>query len=367
MAKKKAGTSTAATTNSKKPATVYKTVTVRVPGSLTVWQKVLLVLVSLALGILTPPLVVRAAEATTPDETADEEPACIVNEDGSSTCKEGIDNTLGGGESVFPCTEATLSHFLHKEPVYGYHVVCFSKIHNEEKLHKDYLQVTYYLNGFWNKTITQTFPKPYKWKHAQFGLKRKLTNEMEGLIGDFQPWAMFTPMGQRVMDGSMEKDFDDDDAGDLILDVLLRYQTMLVYEGGQFVWPGIAVGYERNVNLYSIMPPQDPDMSDQHRTVTLKTMSLRPLVLQVDGFLTNDECDYIQTKAAPTMAYSGVVLMDHDKGRPASDFRTSQSTFVSSRQDPTMLDIEFRTASLVRISRQHQEDVQVLRYGKGEK
>lgn len=348
-----------------------KTVTVRAAGNLSVWMKLLLALVSLFLGILTPPLVmVRAETQDTAAATNEEEPTCVVNADGSSSCKEGVENTLGSGEALFPCTEATLSHYLHDEPVFGYHVVCFSTIHNEEKHHKDYLQVTYYINGFRNKTITQTFPKPYKWKHAKFGLKRKLTFEMEKLVGEFQPWAMFTPMGQRVVDGDVEgeePEDEDEEADQLILDVLLRFQTMLVYEGGQFVWPGVAVDYERNVNLYSIMPPDDPQLADQHRIVTLKTMSLRPLVLQVDGFLTEEECEYIQTKAAPTMAYSGVVLMDHDKGRPASDFRTSQSTFVSSQHDPTMLDIEYRTASLVRISRQHQEDVQVLRYGQGEK
>ena len=345
-----------------------KTVTIRAAGPLSTWQKVLLVLVSLCLGILTPPLLIRAQEAAEQANAAvDDEPACIVNPDGSSSCKEGVLNTMGSGETLFPCTEETLSHYLHREPVYGYHVVCFSTIHNEEKHHKDYLQVTYYINGFWNKTITQTFPKPYKWKHAKFGLQRKLTREMEKYVGEFQPWAMFTPMGQRVVDGYESEGPDDDDADDLILDVLLRFQTMLVFEGGQFIWPGVRIGYERAVNLYSIMPPDDPVMPDQHVVVSLKTLSLRPLVLRVSKFLSDEECDYIQAKATPTMEYSGVVLMDKDQGRPASDFRTSQSTFVSSRHDPTMLDIEFRTASLVRIPRQHQEDVQVLRYGLGEK
>ena len=365
----------AKTTKTSQQAPPYnKTVTVRVAPPLSMWSKVILVLVSLFLGILTPPLLVRAAAAqqeaaqttTTPpvvENDKTEEPACIVNPDGSSTCKEGVENTKGSSETVFPCTEATLQHFLHQEPVYGYHVACFSKVHNEEKTHKDYLQVTYYLNGFWNKTITQTFPAPYSWKQVQFGLERKLSKEMEKLIGHFQPWAMFTPLGHRVVDGDVEEQ----DADELILQVLLHYQTLLVYEGGQFVWPGIAIGYERNIPLYSVMPPEDPVSEDQHRIVTLKTMSLHPLVFMVDGFLSDEECDYIQHKAAPTMAYSGVVLMDHDQGRPASDFRTSQSTFVSSVGDATLLDLEYRTASLVRISRQHQEDVQVLRYGQGEK
>lgn len=62
------------------------------------------------------------------------------------------------------------------------------------------------------------------------------------------------------------------------------------------------------------------------------------------------------------MEYSGVVLMDHDKDKKASDFRTSQTTFVGPVDD-TFVDIDYRTASLVRIPRNHQEHVQVLRYG----
>jgi prolyl 4-hydroxylase len=57
--------------------------------------------------------------------------------------------------------------------------------------------------------------------------------------------------------------------------------------------------------------------------------------------------------------------MDKDKGRPASDFRTSQTTFLKS-DDATILDIDDRTASLIRVPRTHQENVQVLRYGVGE-
>lgn len=60
--------------------------------------------------------------------------------------------------------------------------------------------------------------------------------------------------------------------------------------------------------------------------------------------------------------------MDQDKGRPASDWRTSQSTFLhASSSTPILYEIEQRTASLTRIPRQNQEDTQVLRYGHTEK
>ena len=328
-----------------------------------------MVLVSLALGLLTPPLLVRADDDAT-DEAfiiPPDNKECETHPDGRTTCTA---DTKGSHRTLFPCTGATLDMYMHSQPVPGYHVVCFSEAHNDKKSHGHFLQLTYYTNGFYNKTTTQTFPAPsIKWKHVKFALGFKLKLEMNRTVvpDGFQSWAIYTPLGQRVADA--DTDDDDEETGALVLQVLLKYQTLLIFEGGQFIWPGVRLGFSRKVNLYSIMPPGDelPDAVDKHREVTLHTMSLSPLVLMVDDFLSDEECDYIQTRAEPTMEYSGVVLMDHDQGRPASDFRTSQSTFVSARDDPTLLDVEYRTASLVRVPRQHQEDVQVLRYGPGEK
>ena len=67
------------------------------------------------------------------------------------------------------------------------------------------------------------------------------------------------------------------------------------------------------------------------------------------------------------MQYSGVTLMDKDQGRPASDFRTSQSTFISSFRDDILAALEYRTASLTRLPKKYQEATQVLRYGYEEK
>lgn len=83
------------------------------------------------------------------------------------------------------------------------------------------------------------------------------------------------------------------------------------------------------------------------------------------GFLTTDECNQFQTQAAPTMQYSGVSLRDADAGRPSSDFRTSQSTFLESEYHP-FLKFDQKAASPVRLPVPHQEQVQVLRYGNAE-
>lgn len=329
------------------------------PVHLSMWMKLTMAIISLLLGLATPPLLIRA-----------EEPVCTA-QDGSCGGGGGQDETppevtFKETQPLFPCNNSTLDAYLHKHAVPGYHVVCIDQFQNENKSAKEFMRLVYYLDGFWNLTTTQTFPAPFKWKHIKFALQRKLKLVMKHKVGAYQPWAIFTPMGQRIVDADFE-DPENPEMEDLILQVLLKYQTVLVYEGGQFIWPGISIGFERLIHLYSIMPLGDPDMADRHHVAKLETLSLEPLVFSVDHFLTDEECEYIQTEAEPTLEYSGVVLMDKDKGRPASDFRTSQSTFVSASGDEILLDIEYRTASLVRVPRQHQEDVQVLRYGIGEK
>ena len=67
------------------------------------------------------------------------------------------------------------------------------------------------------------------------------------------------------------------------------------------------------------------------------------------------------------MQYSGVSLKDSDKGKVASEWRTSQSTFLSAKDDDLLRAIDHRTASLTRVPLRHQEFVQVLRYGRTEK
>jgi prolyl 4-hydroxylase len=128
-----------------------------------------------------------------------------------------------------------------------------------------------------------------------------------------------------------------------------------VFQGGQWIWPGVSKGFQRHIRL------------DQAHNATLETLSLHPLVLSVQGFLSEEECDWIQEEAAPSMRYSEVSLMDKDKGRPASDFRTSQTTFLTTGASSELNSIDSRTASLVRIPTTHQEPAQVLRYGQTEK
>mmetsp|Transcript_13715 Transcript_13715/g.40116 ORF Transcript_13715/g.40116 Transcript_13715/m.40116 type:complete len:355 (+) Transcript_13715:639-1703(+) len=194
------------------------------------------------------------------------------------------------------------------------------------------------------------------WRNIRTRLETNLSLPPSGPLQ--QPWAIFTPEGDRLVGA-------DDDIVDeeIVTKSLLRSGMLIVMEGGTWIWPGVRVGFKRTVHLDWAMKGHDSD----RQTATIETLSLRPLVVSVKGFISTDECKEIQNLAKPTLQYSGVSLMDHDKGKPASNWRTSQSTFLPAGRDTTMQNIERRTASLTRIPKNHQEHVQVLRYGNGEK
>lgn len=177
-----------------------------------------------------------------------------------------------------------------------------------------------------------------------------------------QPWAIFTPSGERMI-GELDEVTNGDGVGSSkhIMSSIVASGMVVVSQGGNWLWPGVREGFQRTIELAS------SDDAAGSRNITIETLSLKPLVLSVKGFLTDDECDYIAKQAEPTLQYSGVSLMDADVGKAASNWRTSQSTFLSAQGDQILMDIEHRTASLTRVPRSHQEHVQVLRYGHTEK
>jgi 2OG-Fe(II) oxygenase superfamily len=185
-----------------------------------------------------------------------------------------------------------------------------------------------------------------------------------------QPWAVFTQDGERIVDETTTiQSLEPGLTNQLLYEKMIESGVLLLFEGGQWIWPGISIGFRREITLTetTTISSQQSKIPLQTRNATLVTLALNPLVLSVEGFLTDEECDYIQQMATPSMQYSDVTLMDKDKGRPASDFRTSQSTFLGGSQHPELDPIDHRTSSLVKIPRAHQEYVQVLRYGHTEK
>lgn len=310
---------------------------------------------SLILGIFTPPAFFFPS-------SSDNE---VLSERHLSYETASASSSLSSSPPLFPCTEELLKDFWHDDPVRGFHIACLEKSSSPSPNNNkddELLDLTIYQRGMKSQRLHFQIKATMEWK--------ELRDLMENELGlpppnakdyNFQPWATFSPSGHRLLDGM-------DDVSSSSVNTLKQYGTFLVFEGGQWLWPGVRVGFKRQVDLYSVMPIHSPKFNvDKTRKATIETLSLVPLVVSVQGFLSDDECEYIQKKADPTMAYSGVVLMDKDAGRAASDFRTSQSTFLSSKRDEFLSDIDHRTASLTRIPMEHQEHVQVLRYGLNEK
>lgn len=263
---------------------------------------------------------------------------------------------------AFVCDEEALSSFLHENPVQGMHVLCLGqKKNNFKSLHLDA-----YVGSQEGKKVSLDA----NGKDEEEVTLDQIKASMEKLLGlrqrkNRQSWAIFNPVGERIV-GKEDTGFNNHFFSRDVMNDLVESGMFLLFEGGQWLWPGVREGFRRTIDLFPITPGLD-EQFQENRTAILKTLSLQPLVLSVEGFLSPEECDHIQVTADPRMSYSGVVLMDKDKDRPASDFRTSQSTFLASKGDDVLTDIEYRTSSLVRIPRNHQEHVQVLRYGYGEK
>lgn len=250
-------------------------------------------------------------------------------------------------------TSDILGGFLSIDPVPGQHTLCLS----------DHRVMVVYRNSKPEEGV-QLASEITDDKHWWTTFKTELDDSLalSNRRHPVQPWAIFTKDGERLVD----EDYTPSDKNDAeILKKIQESGVLVLFEGGQWIWPGIAKGFRREIRL-DFVPAQGYNAIEQ-RNATLVTLSLNPLVLSVEGFLSDEECNYIQEIATPRMRYSDVTLMDHDQGRPASDFRTSQTAFLGGPGFQGLDGIDLRTASLVRIPRNHQEYVQVLRYGVTEK
>ncbi|KAG7382027.1 hypothetical protein PHYPSEUDO_005388 [Phytophthora pseudosyringae] len=149
-----------------------------------------------------------------------------------------------------------------------------------------------------------------------------------------QPYALFTPDGKKLerLDGVVNN-------------------VVFLFEGGQFIWPGVRIGHKTVVK----------DVAGKG-DVVLETLSLTPLVFSVEEFLKDDEIDVIMDLSLEHLKPSTVTLMDGHENRAATDWRTSTTYFLSSSKHTKLDEIDERVADLTKVPIDHQEDVQVLRY-----
>jgi prolyl 4-hydroxylase len=131
------------------------------------------------------------------------------------------------------------------------------------------------------------------------------------------------------------------------IDSLLYHETAIIHTNGHWIWPGVKIGFEQ----YTF------------EGIKLTTLSVRPLVHRVHELLTYEECDLIQTLASPYMINSKTSKMDKDVNLPDTAWRTSTQYFLPSKHQ-TIIDIDYRVASLTKSRLSQHEYVQVLRYEK---
>jgi len=274
------------------------------------------------------------------------------------------------------CSQYNLDMFLHDQPVSGLHIACLAP---EENI----LNVTLYHRATKSRMSTHTVS--HKWASLKDLLKSELDLTFHNHFTDKkrEKWAIFTPNGRKIADdhGNGPK------ISKMYLDNILDSKMIIIFTGGAWIWPGVREGFERHITLSSVFPTTQIETlttasyrlnstaatkmsttralleNGMEDVVTLKTLSLLPLVLSVDHFLTEQECTHIIERATPHMTYSGVSLKDSDKGKPASNWRTSKTSFLSARDDQILIQVGVRVASLTRLPVSHQEQVQVLRYG----
>mmetsp|Transcript_19071 Transcript_19071/g.39724 ORF Transcript_19071/g.39724 Transcript_19071/m.39724 type:complete len:401 (+) Transcript_19071:201-1403(+) len=127
----------------------------------------------------------------------------------------------------------------------------------------------------------------------------------------------------------------------------------LLFEGGMFMWPGVRKGFTR----------KHPSLP-----MTIRTLSVTPLVLEVvEDFISPREISLIRTLSEPHMKNSGVSLMDKDKGKAATQWRTSSTYFLGTKSHEMLRKVDERVSTLTNIPLSHSEQIQVLRYGPTQK
>ena len=157
-----------------------------------------------------------------------------------------------------------------------------------------------------------------------------------------QPWALFTTGGARV--NSMAQ--------------ALRARTLMLVEGGQWVWPGVVVGHRQEVR----------GVGESNEPVVLETLSLRPLIFTVSDFISKADAAHIRAISAPHLKVDSTVSqLDHDIGKADNTWRTSQTHWLSSRADAKGVVSTFnrKVARLTRLPSSHQEHIQMLHYDPG--
>ncbi|KAE9073246.1 hypothetical protein PF010_g25146 [Phytophthora fragariae] len=235
-------------------------------------------------------------------------------------------------DTLVDCSQAQ-QYLTDVLPVKGFHVLCTKKVQEGESLAT--LDVVAFKDGNAPSMKTQSSMELDDLKNKLETLLDIQQPRDEVAVKYKQPYAFFTPDGKRLQ--KLEE---------------MVNRVVFLFEGGQFIWPGIRIGHKTLVK--NVAGKGD---------VVLETLSMIPLVFSVEEFLKDDEIDVIMNLSLEHLKPSAVTLMDGHEKRAATDWRTSTTYFLPSDGHPKMEEIDQRVADLTKVPMDHQEDVQVLRTG----
>ena len=241
----------------------------------------------------------------------------------------------------------------------GYHILCLSYI-TKDDLEEFYVDVSGWKYG-------------YEYFHDTIGLS-SIGHDISGIRQYFEilldiqktdEWYDRTIARQALrFEAEKEKEympqkwqmFNED--GEIITsmnDILSQpHLLILIFEGGQFIYPGIEVGYIREITA-------------NDRNLLLETISMRPLVFRIPSLLTQEEYHHYIESSRPYMEKSKVSFMDKDKNNTDADFRTSSTYFLCPKDgDALLTKINLIVANLTHTKITQQECTQVLKYDQNE-
>lgn len=220
----------------------------------------------------------------------------------------------------------------------GYHVLCLNPTtpsdDGDPSALPPSLSITAYSHGY-NDSTSFTAPTS---SMAEFRRAVASALGISKLFPASLPWALYDNKARRVLR-----------MGDL-------EPIGLLFEGGQWIWPGIEIGH-----TYTL-PPLIP--GGPH--VILETLEVQPLVFKVPRIIEDAEADYVIQRAMPEFFNSGVAHQTKDIGKSADTWRTSEQMWLPPDAAPLRI-IYNRVGLLVRVPPVHFEAMQVLRYLEGQK
>jgi hypothetical protein len=277
-------------------------------SSLSRLRAVALAYVALGLGVCTPPLLhhwgLFAYLPLQQRQQRRQQQHSSTDDASAATTASKVNAADLKHQQNYPCTRERLQEFWHDNSVAGFHIACFETRESSSSSEGGGgLLLDLYRGGVEANFDQYRFDAPNPpWDTLRRFLAQHLDLPMAE-TSTRQPWALYTPAGERIVDGGEVEP--PERVGWFAAAMGSKVGMVLVYEGGQFLWPGVRLGFEREIALYSIMPPGSPTYEDSwNRSVTLETLSLSPLVLSVKGFLSDDECTHIQVCVVITLAAS---------------------------------------------------------------